>query len=264
MPEGGSFQCPNVPPGDFWLLATSRAGPQTALEYSISRLTVESRDVVNLLLPTSPGTPVSGRVEVDGGGPLPASLQVSALETEYELPPPGGGSTPAPPATVGADGAFSFASLAGPRLVRVNRLPAGWAVKGVWLDDAEISDSPAPLGAPERPRALRVVLAPITGSVGGAVVNAARQPAAGAEVVVFSDDPTRWGARSRFIRKAEVGPSGQYLVTGLLPGKYCVAIVGPLDDGAWEDPDVLTRLKLAAKTIAVRGAERLTLDWRLQ
>ena len=90
------------------------------------------------------------------------------------------------------------------------------------------------------------------------------KPAAGARVVVFSDDARHWAARSRFIRSVEVGASGRYAVAGLLPGQYHVAFVDLLDDGAWEDPDVLGRLRTLATPIVITGTERATLDWRMR
>jgi hypothetical protein len=265
-PNDNSFQCPNIPPGDFWFLVAARAAPDADVEYAVTRVTVDSRDLPNVPFVTAAGVPVSGRVEVDGGGPLPANVQVAALETEYEFPAPTPGvanSSATPPVTVGVDGAFTFTSLAGPRLLRLDRLPEGWAVKGVWLNDAEISDAPTSFGT-EGPRVVRVVVTPHTGSVSGTVVTAASQPAAGTRVVVFTDDVRRWAARSRYIQTVEVGAAGHYVIRGLLPGKYFVAVVDALDDGAWEDSDVLARLRTAAASIVVTGTEELTLDWRLK
>jgi hypothetical protein len=82
--------------------------------------------------------------------------------------------------------------------------------------------------------------------------------------VVFSEDARRWGARSRFIRTVEANAAGRYVVTGLLPGKYLVVAVDALDDGAWEDPDVLARLQSGAAPVTIAGTERLTLDVRLR
>ena len=83
-------------------------------------------------------------------------------------------------------------------------------------------------------------------------------------MIVFSDEARRWGARSRFIKTTEVGATGRYRVTGLLPGTYKVVCVDFLDDGAWEDPDVLARLAPVATSITVTGTERVTVDWRMR
>jgi Carboxypeptidase regulatory-like domain len=261
-----TFQCPNVPPGEFWLLVAARAAPDAGVELSAGRMSVEGKDLTDLVVTTKAGVDVTGRVAVEGGAPFPPVAQVAALETEYELPAsaPGAASTAAQPVSVAPDGAFRFAGLVGARVVRLDRLPDGWALKGVWLGDVEISDTPTTFSASERPASVRVLVTPQTGSVEGTVTNADRQPATGARMIVFTDDPRRWGARSRFIKTTEVNAAGRYRVTGLLPGTYKVVCVDFLDDGAWEDPEVLARLAPIATSITVTGTERLTVDWRMR
>jgi hypothetical protein len=83
-------------------------------------------------------------------------------------------------------------------------------------------------------------------------------------MIVFAADSQAWGARSRFIKTAEVGATGRYRIGGLLPGMYKVIGVDFLDDGAWEDPDVLARLAPLATSITVKATERLTVDWRMR
>jgi hypothetical protein len=108
------------------------------------------------------------------------------------------------------------------------------------------------------------VVTPRTGSLEGTVLDANRQPAVKTRVIVFADDARQWSFRSRFIRTVETGATGHYTITGLLPGQYKVAFIDLLDDGAWEDPDVLTRLRPLATPIVIAGTERLTVDWRMK
>jgi hypothetical protein len=101
-----------------------------------------------------------------------------------------------------------------------------------------------------------------TGSIQGTVLDVAGQPAVGSLVVVFSSDSRTWGARSRFIGTGEVGAAGRYLLHGLLPGKYRVAVVSDLPDGAWEDPERLARLQPTAPAVTITAGATATLDWR--
>jgi hypothetical protein len=270
MPARGGelpgFQCPNVPPGDFRLLVTARTAPDADVEFAVVPITVEGRNLMNLPVSTLPGVGISGRVEVEGGTPLPPGAQIAAFETDGEFPSPaqGAGTSATPPIAVGADGGFTFTSVSGPRLFRMARLPDGWALKGVWLDGAEISDTPTAFPPSERRAPVRVVVTPRTGSVEGTVLSADRQPAAKTRVVVFADDMRQWSFRSRFIRTTETGATGHYTIAGLLPGQYRVAFIDLLDDGAWEDPDVLARLRPLATPIVINGTDRVTLDWRMK
>jgi hypothetical protein len=262
----GRFQCGNVPPGDFWLLVAARATADAITEFATMRVSVEGRDLNNLAIATTPGAPVTGRVEVEGGMPLPPSVLIAALETEFELPSPSptGGGSGTPPVAVESDGAFTFTSVIGHRLFRFNRLPDGWALKSVTVDGVEITDTPTPFGPSERPPVLRLVVTPQTGSIEGTVVDADGKPAIGVRAVVFSADERHWMARSRFIRSVEVGVAGRYDVRGLLPGDYRVAFVDGLADGAWEDPEVLARLRPMSTAVVIAAAGRVTLDGRIR
>jgi hypothetical protein len=259
MPAGDA-QCRNVPPGEFWVLIAARPGPNAPVEYSATRVTVAGHDQ-DLTVTTGPGATVSGRVDTDAGTPLPPNLEVVALGTDYELPSPALGRPASAPSAPATGGAFSLSGLVGPRLFRVNGLPDGWTVKSVRLGDTDITDTPTAFGAmPVAP--LQLVITAQTGSVGGAVFDVTGQPAVGSRVVVFSSDAQTWGARSRFIATGEVGPSGRYLLHGLLPGRYLVAVVGDMPDGSWEDPERLARLQPMATAVTVTAGATATLDWR--
>jgi hypothetical protein len=105
----GAFQCPNVPPGDFWFLVAARPAPDAGVEFAATRTTIEGRDL-DLAVTTAPGASITGRVEVEGGVPLPPNVQSAALETEFERPGPSptASTSGTPPVPVGADGGFTF------------------------------------------------------------------------------------------------------------------------------------------------------------
>jgi hypothetical protein len=265
--EEKGFDCSAVAPGEFWFLITARSAPDADIEFGVARVTVAGRNIVNLPIVTAPGVPLTGRVEVEGGGALPPNLQVAALETEYEFPAPvpGGSTTTAtPPATVGPDGTFRFPSVSGSRLIRLAGASSDWVLKSVSLGDADVTDTALPFGPGDTPKNVRVVITKNAGSIAGAASSATGQPAAGARVVVFTQDARRWGARSRFIRTVETNGAGGYTIAGLLPGKYLAVAVDLLDDGAWEDPDVLGRLQSRATAFTIANQERVPLDLKVR
>jgi hypothetical protein len=149
-------------------------------------------------------------------------------------------------------------------VIRAQRLPDDWALKSVTLDGADISDIGTTFTATERPPDLRVVLTSRTGSVAGMVTGADRQAVRDVRVVVFADDVRMWRTRSRLIKTALTGAGGRYTVAGLLPGQYRVAFVDRLEEGAWEDPDVLSGLRTTSTQVTIADGTRATVDGRIR
>src|SRR5262249_44038016 len=107
--EDAIAQWPAVPPGDFWILVTPRAaGPNATPEFGLTRITMAGRDLTDVTVTTAASPPVQGRLEVEGGVPLPPGIRVAALETDYEYPSSAPNTPAVPPANVGAEGAFTF------------------------------------------------------------------------------------------------------------------------------------------------------------
>src|SRR5262249_42624964 len=111
---------PGIPPGEYWLTIATIATPNGEPEYAAQRLTVAGRDISDFSVTTANGAVVNGRVELEGAAAMPAGVQVLAYEADYDLPNVPG-RTPAP-TPVERDGTFSFASLFGPRVLRLARL----------------------------------------------------------------------------------------------------------------------------------------------
>jgi hypothetical protein len=251
----------SVPPGDYWAMAAAVAAAGAPPEFAIARLTVTGGDIRNLTLTTEKAATVLGRLEVDGG-PLQTTgpLNVVAQAVGIELPSiPGGVAAGDTTARVAPDGTFSFPGLYGPRMFRVPNLPAGWALSGVFLDDAPITDAVTEFRQTPTPQTLRVVVTSRVGSVAGKVTDANRRLAPGARVVVFTPDERLWMFRSRHVRSVLAGADGAFAVPGLLPGRYLACAIDELNEGDWFDPDVLRRLKPEAVAVAVAAGESQTL-----
>ena len=258
-PGGGDFQYPNVPPGEYWLMGVARPAKDADIEFGVLRISVAGQDLTTITVPTAKGALVNGRVAIDGGATLALDrLEVVAHQTEFELPSVAGSPTDwSAPVSVGADGTFSLKDMFGPRLIRIARLPAAWALKQVLLDGADTTDAAFDFRGAVRPHELRLVVTSRTSRVTGVVRDASGQPLAGARVVAFSRDTQTWKYRSRMIKSAETGADGRYVIEGLLDGDYHVVAAPYLEPGSWMDASVLRRLEAAAVPVQAVNAAQL-------
>jgi Carboxypeptidase regulatory-like domain len=257
----GTFRFPSVPPGEYWVTAAATSTPGADPEFVATRINVSGQDV-DLTLRTEPGARLEGRIEIDSAGAAPplAGLPILELETEFQLPNPGGpAAANAGGPIVGADGRFTIANLLSPRLLRFNRLPSGWALKGVWLNSTEISDATTDFRGASSPRSLRVVITDRTASVSGTVTDDGRRPVDEYRVVVFAEDEQKLTTRSRFVQSVAAAAGGRYTIDTLLPGKYLICAVDHLEEYSWTDLDVLRRLRSIALPLTLAEGDKQTI-----
>ena len=257
-PGGNDFNYPSVPAGEFWVMGVTRPSPKAELEFAATRITFNGESSQEIVVTTAKGVTANGVVEAEGEAPPSLNLlQVAAHQTEFEFPPlPDAADTPAP-GTVATDGSFTFRSLFGPRLFRIQKLPSGWTLKGVWVDGVDVSDTPVDFRGHETPRTVRIVITSRTGAVSGVVNDEAGKPAGRARVVAFSADDRQWGWRSRMVKSVESDEQGRYSIDGLLDGVYHVIAVPFLEEGSWLDATILSRIVPTTQPLVLKGAAKL-------
>jgi protocatechuate 3,4-dioxygenase beta subunit len=265
LPNTDAFEYPAVPPGEYWLMGVVRPTPGADLEFGATRVTVAGQPLTDVVITTAKGAALAGQVIVEGAAsPLPADLQVIAYDSAYVLPPLPGSAAGPPVERVDASGAFSFTSLFGPRLLRVEHLPTTWAIKSISLDGTDIADTITDFRATDRPRAVRIVITPRTATVRGVVTGDSGRPAVGVRVVVFSNDERQWHPRSRLVRVSESDADGQYVIEGLVGGDYSIVAVPYLEDGSWMDANVLRGLRAIAAPVALRDGASMTVALKVR
>ncbi len=260
-PDGNDFQYPRVPPGDYWLMGVTRSA-SAPLEFAASRLAVVGQDLTDLVITTGKGAVAQGRLTIEGGTlPPGTTLEVSPHSTAFQLPVPFGDPAPAmSAAAVGPNGTFAFPNLFGPTLLRVTGLPPGFALKSVTIDGTDVTDTPVDFRASAATHDVRIVITAATSGLTGVVRDEAGQPIDRARVVVFSQNDSTWGWRSRLVHSAETDAEGRYVMTGLLPGRYHVVAVPFLEAGSWMDATMLARLQPLAGGFVASGAGSTTMN----
>lgn len=280
--KNGNFTLTGIAPGDYTLNARanqviSSGGDGNRMVFTMTRtmggdgdgsqefgstpLSVSADDMSNVIIVTSKGATATGRVVWEGGSkPASSPLRISAaaLDQDGPLAMLGGSSSVTPEDT------FEIKGLGGPRLFRVMNIPAGWVLKAVRYNGADITDTGVDIRSSEPVAGIEVVLTARTTEVNGGA-KAGSGPAADYTVVIFSDDPEKWRVpMSRHIMTARPNQQGRFQLKNLPAGSYYAVAVDYIAQGDWNDPDVLERLKGKATRFTLNEGDVKTLDLDLE
>ena len=267
----GSFKLVNIPPGEYILDVQQRpqnmrnveSGGTGQLEFASLPLSVAG-DIDGLAVVTMPGASVSGRVVLPEQSAQKISLRGMTVTANAATGDPspvafvnrqlgGGGS-------VNNEGAFELRGLAGPQLIRVTGLPAGWAVKSISLDGADITDTAFDFKPGTTSTSLLIALTDRVTDLSGDVRDSRGQPLTDYVLVVFAEDARLWGTHSRHVAMARPNQNGAFRVQGLPPGRYLAAAVPALENGMQNDIGLLGQLRARAKTFSLAEGQTLTLN----
>jgi hypothetical protein len=157
---------------------------------------------------------------------------------------------------VAEDGRFALGGLQGARRIRLYQAPAGWQLRSVQVNGADVTDEALPFGtARESLSNVRIVLTQQGPLLTGRATDDQGHDVRDYNVVAFSTDAELRYQRSRFMGTTRGRADGSFSISSLAPGEYYVVAVNSLLNaegwGEWQDPDFL--LKMAA------GAARVTL-----
>lgn len=263
--DDGRFTFGSVSPGRYVIqVGQRRQNPWTEGEFGTLNVNVTDSDVSGLLVRTTRGTRLVGRVSFNARGiarPTPGAIEIAAVPCVPELSPSQVASLHILP-----DWSFEAAGITGARRLLPLRMPPGWTLEDVRARGVSALDAPIDFSAGDASVVdIEIVLSDRASRVDGRVLTARNQPVSQARVVVFSSDRRRWYDRSRFMASAVTDAEGRFSIEGLPFDTYYAATMDADVDGdenAWRDPSVLSTLVTAAQSVIVRDGERLTIDFR--
>jgi hypothetical protein len=252
----GSFSFPDLPPGEYTIVAQYQGA-----EAAVARVALNGEDAV-LSLTTSGVGRARGRVSFDTGTPPdvpPERVQIRIAPIDG-LPRVGQGG-PGLPEPLGPDWTFDLAGLLGTGEVSV--FGAGdWRLKSVLRNGVDVTHEGIDFQGTDVD-GLDVVLTQTVTMLSGTIGVAAGAPAPDAVVVVFADDPERWGARSRFVRAVRPDRDGRFMIGGLPPFRYVAIAIDSLEPGEERDPELLERLRPRGTRVTLGEGESRTVDLRM-
>jgi hypothetical protein len=259
----GQFQFVNVPPGDYRVdvQATARLAtvgttgslpPAGEYEFASQPLTVNG-DVRELLVQTSRGLEVSGRIVVDRAPAPPTLLKNLGFGAGMSTTMNAAGGPVQP------DGSFVIRGVVGNRLIRVGGLPAGVVLNAIIARGQDVTDAGLETVQDNVP-GVEIQLTTKPTNVVGDVTDINGAATRDYAVVIFADDSRTWThRRTRFVVSARPAADGRFTVRGLPAGRYLAVALAQLVDGQWADPENLERLRTLAVPFALADGEARSL-----
>jgi hypothetical protein len=270
----GRFSLPGIPPGTYRLDVQSKArmeaiaksgstgisGSDTVEEFASIPVTVNGENLESLMVQTSAGMRMAGRLIVEGAPLPPDALAKTTVSVLPVLHSTGLSATLlSASARVQADGSFEVRGMTGKRLVRVSGLPAGMALKSVRANGMDVTDDGLEIGQSDVGD-VEIVVTNSPARVTGTVTDGNRKPEHDYVVVIFSDDKRRWTApMNRFVLLAKPGGDGAFSVPALPAGNYFAVALTSAEAGEWAEPDNLDRLRAKATPFVLADGESKTL-----
>ena len=79
-------------------------------------------------------------------------------------------------------------------------------------------------------------------------------------VVLFARDRDRWTPQSRFLASARPDQEGRFQARTLPPGEFLAVALDFVEQGEWQDPELLQRLVPLATPFELEEGETKTLE----
>ena len=256
----GSFQLNGVARGEyqFRTFPMGPTGPDT--ETAMAKVTVADEDITDLQLVTSKPVSVAGRVIVDPAAAqsLPASLFVTAFPMDG---PNFGGLTPG---RMADDYTFELKTSPGRARISLSNPPAGWSIRAVRLNGADVIDSGIEFKPNQNVRGLEVELTNKVSVVAGLVTTGRGEASRDYTAIAFPQDSDRWkDTNSRYIRTGRPDQDGRFKISGLPSGDYLLIAVDHINPGESSDPEFLERVRTKATRFSLSEGETKSIDLKL-
>ena len=259
----GSFTIRNIAPGEYKLSVRLAGDKDRRTEMAEAVVTVTGADIDGVSLVAGSGGFLSGKVITDDGTPL-TSTQRMRVSTRSVDSSAGSGRYDQENGRVRDDMTFEVSEVFGRQQISIGPLPSGWAVKSIDHEGHDYADLPVEIGNSQRMDGLTIVLTKTLPGVRGTLLDEKGQPAQGL-VILFPADPALWVEGSRLIRTIRPTHAGAFQLAMLPEGEYLVAARDFIEEGSWNDPEVLKELVETATKVTLRqgqGAAAVSLTLR--
>jgi protocatechuate 3,4-dioxygenase beta subunit len=240
-------------------------GPAAAAperEFAVANVTVAGEDLTGMVVVGTRGAKAAGTIQFEGGMKPEgtAGIRVTAPSVDLDAGP----TVPFGASNVKETGAFEVDGLIGARVFRAANLPKGWFLKRVTLNGGDITDKGVEFKPGEDVSGIEIELTNRATSVEGTVTDSRGQALKDYTVVIFADDPSKWGLpMNRWVASTRPDQEGRFKFGNLPPGAYNAIAVEYVAQGEWTDPEWMARAAKSATRVTLDEGIAKTLDLKL-
>ena len=260
--DDGSFEIKGVTSGSYFLFATlypagSIGNPFVYSGIASARISIDvgDKDLENLPVVVVPNFKIPVRLVFEGETSDPSSTLKGNVQLFRDLPIGFGGSQ----AMKFIAGAVGEIEGIGPGDYRISRSGPGY-IQSARLGSADVLKDGLHLD--HQPEGfLEVVIAETTASVEGRVTDGTQ---AVSNAVVVLVPPLNLRQRSNLYYVVATDGNGHFQIQPrIVPGDYKVFAWKDIEQGAWQDPEVLERYENQGQPVSVNSDSKLNIDVRL-
>jgi hypothetical protein len=255
----GTFTIRNVSPGEYKLTLRLAGDAERPPEGVSTTMTFAGEDLTGVMLVTTPGGTLRGRVVTDTGEALPRDNKMRVTTRPVD-PSRTYSAFDQDNGRVRDDMTFEVRSVFGANRVSIAPLPSGWSLRSIEYEGRDLADVPLDVPGGQHLGGIVVLLSKSMPLLRGTLLDDKGALADGS-VILFPEDQARWSEQSRLIRSARPDSAGWFEFRDVVPGEYLLAPIEYVQENEWSDPAFLEGLREAAKKVRVddTGAPDVTL-----
>jgi len=260
--DDGTFEFMNVPPGQYRLVARRELRDLDVIRTDADGLnasmplSVDTKDITDLLVTLRPGVLVNGLLATDGPS-FPTNARVTArLDSLDERYGRGGVALQTP------IDQFAIAGVRPGRYVVKATTPPGWFLKTAMLGGRDVSDEPLEIGEVDV-GGVMLTLTDRPNEISGSISTVDGSSPRDAAVVLFPVDPAKRSSVDQFTRRVVTvrpAPDGTYLFRNIPAGEYCIYALLESRMIDWPDPRFLETIAQRAPHIPIAWNEHRALN----
>jgi protocatechuate 3,4-dioxygenase beta subunit len=268
----GQFSIANVPPGDYSIEVvpmSTRLRSTASVEFdevASVPFTAAGQDISDLVITTTPGATVTGRVIFEGTSKAARPDRVSANSPDhrtnvvYRHDGDNG--------AIDAAGGFQLRGIIG-RAMFVTGFKdfrtggMEWSIKSITWNGEDITDTPIDIPSAGDISGIAITLTDTPTRLSGTVTNARRQAVKDYVVVILPERLKEGVLPGRFTRTIRPNQEGRYEIRGLPAGDYLAVAVAALEFGNEWDPAFRKQVEPGARRFRLTHRQTATLDLEL-